>query len=92
MEEALGIKYTWLKDDRNKNGGSWVNKTDRTIVRYADDFVILTVSKEEAEKSKGLIQDWLKERGLKLSEEKTSIRHLTQGFDFLGWVRLVPSW
>ena len=85
MEEALGIKYTWLKDDRNKNGGSWVNKTDRTIVRYADDFVILTVNKEEAEKSKGLIQDWLKERGLKLSEEKTSIRHLTQGFDFLGW-------
>ncbi|MGK7876580.1 MAG: group II intron reverse transcriptase [Xenococcaceae cyanobacterium] len=45
----------------------------------------LTESKEDAETSKSIIQNWLKERGLELSEEKTSIRHLTEGFDFLGW-------
>lgn len=85
MEEALGIKYRWMKNRRLKDKGSWINSTDRTLVRYADDFVILTVSREDAVLSKNTIQKWLKERGLELSEEKTSIRHLTEGFDFLGW-------
>ena len=35
---------------------------------------------------------WLQERGLTLSPEKTSIRHLTDGFDFLGFhVRHYPD-
>jgi RNA-directed DNA polymerase len=32
-----------------------------------------------------LIKDFLKDRGLELSEEKTLITHIKDGFDFLGW-------
>ena len=36
--------------------------------------------------------EWLKERGLSLSEEKTRIVHLTEGFDFLGFnIRHYPA-
>ena len=85
IEEVLGIKYRWKKDSRNKHGGSNSNITDRTFVRYADDFVILCISKKEAERCKQIVSEWLKQTGLELSEEKTRISHLTQGFDFLGW-------
>ena len=39
----------------------------------------------EAEAAQVEITDWLRERGLELSEEKTSIRNLKEGFDFLGF-------
>ena len=41
--------------------------------------------KETAEEIKELITQFLKERGLELSEEKTTIIHIDDGFDFLGW-------
>ncbi len=85
MEEALGIKYKWHKDSRKKDGGFWGNLSNRSLIRYADDFVILTESKEDAEIAKTIIERWLSEKGLALSEEKTRIRHLKEGFDFLGW-------
>ena len=55
------------------------------MVRYADDFVVLCESKEDAEKVIDLLKEWLAVRGLTLSEEKTRIVHLTEGFDFLGF-------
>jgi RNA-directed DNA polymerase len=56
-----------------------------SIVRYADDFVIMHENKAIIEDSKLIIAEWLKERGLELSEEKTKIVHSTEGFDFLGF-------
>lgn len=75
MEKALGIKY-------NHKGES-IGK--RILIRYADDFVILCETKEDAEKAQDDIEFWLNERGLHLSQEKTQIIHLTEGFDFLGF-------
>lgn len=55
------------------------------MVRYADDFVITGTSKELLETQvKPLIVQFLRERGLELSEEKTLITHIDEGFDFLG--------
>ena len=55
------------------------------FIRYADDFIITGESKELLEKEiKKLIEDFLTERGLKLSEEKTKITHINEGFNFLG--------
>lgn len=55
------------------------------FIRYADDFVVTARSKETLEqKVKPVIVEFLRERGLKLSEEKTLITHIAQGFDFLG--------
>ncbi len=55
------------------------------IVRYADDFVVMHENKKVIEDSKLIIAEWLKDRGLELSEEKTKIVHSTEGFDFLGF-------
>ncbi len=85
MEEALGIRYKWNKDSRKKEGGFWQNTNNLSLIRYADDFVILTESKEDAEVARTTISKWLSKRGLELSDEKTRISHIREGFDFLGW-------
>ena len=56
------------------------------MVRYADDFIITGTSKEWLEqKVKPAVVQFLAERGLVLSPEKTKITHIRDGFDFLGW-------
>ncbi len=61
------------------------NKGKVNLVRYADDFVITGESQELLEKEvKPLVQNFLAERGLELSLEKTQITHIADGFDFLG--------
>lgn len=55
-------------------------------VRYADDFIVTGATKEVLEDDiKPAIASFLKERGLTLSKEKTSITHIDVGFDFLGF-------
>jgi RNA-directed DNA polymerase len=55
------------------------------LVRYADDFIITGMSKELLhDEVQPLVAHFLKERGLELSHEKTSITHVDDGFDFLG--------
>jgi RNA-directed DNA polymerase len=55
------------------------------FIRYADDFAVTGASKEILEqKVKPAVIQFLEERGLKLSEEKTVITHITEGFNFLG--------
>lgn len=54
-------------------------------MRYADDFVILTETKEDALRAKREVAEWLQGRDLTLSAEKTKVCHLTDGFDFLGF-------
>lgn len=56
------------------------------FVRYADDFLVTASSKEFLdEEVRPLLRRFLGERGLTLSDEKTKITHVTEGFDFLGW-------
>ena len=55
------------------------------FVRYADDFIVTGISKEKLETEvKPVVESFLKERGLILSEEKTKITHIKEGFNFLG--------
>ena len=55
------------------------------LIRYADDFVVTAVNRETLEEIKILLIDFLAQRGLTLSEEKTLITHISEGFDFLGF-------
>lgn len=58
------------------------------MVRYADDFVILTRSRDEADAALALVAAWVAENGLKLHPEKTRVgdcRQPGEGFDFLGY-------
>ena len=55
------------------------------LVRYADDFLITGTSKELLrDQVQPLVAQFLKQRGLELSHEKTQITHVEEGFDFLG--------
>lgn len=58
------------------------------MVRYADDFVAMCKSREEAEGALAVIQQWVTENGLRLSPAKTHVgdcRVPGQGFEFLGY-------
>jgi group II intron reverse transcriptase/maturase len=67
-----------------------------TLIRYADDFVVLCPNAERAREAQRRAAAVLAELGLRLSPEKTSIVELTrgkEGFDFLGFhLRKVESW
>ena len=57
------------------------------MVRYADDFVVLCRSREEAEEALAKIEGWVTQAGLALHPEKTRVVDASQpgGFDFLGY-------
>lgn len=56
------------------------------LVRYADDFVILCKTREDAERALALVQGWVVENELALHPTKTKIVDArTEGFDFLGY-------
>lgn len=75
LEHLLRLKYR-----RSTRNPSKVN-----IVRYADDFIITGVTREMlAEEVIPMVEQFLAERGLSMSPEKTRITHISDGFDFLG--------
>jgi len=56
------------------------------MIRYADDFVVLCKSKEEAERALKAIREWVEENELTLHPVKTKIVDAYhEGFDFLGY-------
>ncbi len=75
IESALGIRY-------NQHG---YTIGIRGIVRYADDLVVFCKSQEDAFKAVDELSRFLSTKGLALSESKTRIVHLTEGFNFLGF-------
>jgi RNA-directed DNA polymerase len=66
-----------------RDGKRWRPKVN--LVRYADDFIITGDSKELLESEvRPLVEQFLQERGLALSADKTRITRIDEGFDFLG--------
>jgi RNA-directed DNA polymerase len=55
------------------------------LIRYADDFIVTGATPEILEQVKSIVTSFLAERGLQLSNEKTRITSIHQGFDFLGF-------
>lgn len=79
MEQELGVQYRYV------NGAGYRLKSDSVaVVRFADDFIILSKSRDKAESMYSKLQPYLKKRGIKLAEDKTKITHVNDGFDFLG--------
>ena len=59
-----------------------------TLVRYADDLVILCATQTEAEAAYGVLKAWVETQGISLHPEKTRIVNMNEpgaGFDFLGY-------
>ena len=82
MEQALGISHT----------PKGVLRGTYAVVRYADDFAVFCPTQEKAIEAQHLLAPWLGARGLRLSDDKTHIRHLQDGFNFLGFnIRHYPT-
>lgn len=78
LEETI---YNKMRNKSNKKG--YIHKP--RFIRYADDFIVAGDSIETLEEIKAIIKDFLRKRGLELSNEKTVITHINKGFDFIGW-------
>jgi len=76
LETAAGVRY-------------WASGLTRpgspVAVRYADDLVVLCHSQEQALQVRMRLAEWLFPRGLVFNQDKTTVVHLTKGFDFLGF-------
>jgi RNA-directed DNA polymerase len=72
LEKVIRQKYPpWKKSKIN-------------LVRYADDFVITSPTKEQIEREIApLVNEFLAQRGLQISAEKTRISEIHEGFNFL---------
>ena len=79
MEEVAGARYMTGKYAGRIVAGCPV------LIRYADDFVALCHTRQEAVEVKARLAGWLAPRGLALSEDKTRVVCLDEGFDFLGF-------
>jgi RNA-directed DNA polymerase len=80
-------RLIWDKVNIGKKGKvvKWKNLHKVHMIRYADDFIVTGDSRETLEEVKEQIEDFMAKRGLQLSEEKTLITNIKDGFDFLGW-------
>ncbi|NEP91418.1 MAG: group II intron reverse transcriptase/maturase [Okeania sp. SIO2C2] len=94
MEERLTAfaKTLDMKDSRGRQIGQRDKIRSLSLIRYADDFVILHEDIKVVLQAKTVIQEWLNQVGLELKPEKTRIAHTLEvyegnkpGFDFLGF-------
>jgi RNA-directed DNA polymerase len=77
--EALGP--AWTRAKRRRQGAPVCR-----LVRYADDFVVMVGgTRDDTEALFDEVTTVLAPMGLRLSEEKTRVCHIDEGFDFLGW-------
>jgi RNA-directed DNA polymerase len=79
METAAGIQYRRCGDN-----AVVTERGSPALVRYADDYVALCHSREQAEHVEQRVSTWLAQRGLAHNTDKTQITPATIGFDFLG--------
>jgi len=59
--------------------------------RYADDMVIILRPEDDATEILERISEFLRKRGMNVSQKKTKVTAATDGFDFLGWHFQVQS-
>jgi RNA-directed DNA polymerase len=91
--EIKAIAHTF---DMKRPDGTQLAQRDKrksiSIIRYADDFVILHEDLAVVHRCKEVISEWLADMGLELKPSKTRIAHTLEnhknekaGFDFLGF-------
>ena len=92
-----------FKPSPTSNRGKRAKIYSLTIVRYADDFVVIHSQREILDLCIDETRKWLSKVGLELSEEKSSVKDCRESFTFLGFsitlvrkekqykVKIVPS-
>jgi RNA-directed DNA polymerase len=85
MEERVMQYAETLKGEKSKN------RRKLSLIRYADDFVIIHEDLNAVKKCQEIITEWLGDMGLELKPSKTRLTHTLNeiegniGFEFLGF-------
>ncbi|MFB5563475.1 group II intron reverse transcriptase/maturase [Bacillus cereus] len=82
LEDLLDISY---REVNRKTKVTYENRSKFAVVKYADDFLILCESEEDANGMYKTLEPYLETRGLELAMDKTKVTHIEKGFDFLGF-------
>lgn len=92
IKEALADELFQHKKDKFGKAAHMHAQKTLSLIKYADDFVIMHESKEIVQKAKLLVEEWLLNIGLELNYQKSSIVHTLKevegrpaGFNFLGF-------
>ncbi|WP_438941537.1 group II intron reverse transcriptase [Moorena bouillonii] len=79
MEECIKEYANNMKGTKEKN------RKALSLIRYADDFLIIHKDQKVVEECLEVIGKWLNEMELELKPSKTKITHTYEGFNFLGF-------
>ena len=80
MEHAAGVRYR-----NSARSGAETVRGCPVLVRYADDYVAMCYSREQAGQVQARLAAWLEPRGLRFNQDKTRIVRVEDGFSFLGF-------
>ena len=78
-----GLQDRIYEEFGRKEGDNGFDFSNGNMIRYADDIIVAVRSKEDAEKVRAVIADFLCERGLELSEKKSRVVNMKEGFTFM---------
>lgn len=91
-KKALAQDLFQHMKDKHGKASFMLSQPAMSVIRYADDFVIIHESKDIVTKAKSFVEKWLSGIGLELKESKTHTSHTLKsideqkpGFDFLGY-------
>ena len=86
LDEHFTQKWESLGPDWTRSKRRRAGEPVMRLIRYADDFVVLVHgTRRDVEGLWDEVAAVLAQIGLRLSEEKTRVCHIDEGFDFLGW-------
>jgi RNA-directed DNA polymerase len=83
--ESIHRYHAQYKEGRKITPKTSAEKIAEPSVRYADDMVIILQPEDNATEILERISEFLRKRGMQVSQKKTKVTATTDGFDFLGW-------
>jgi group II intron reverse transcriptase/maturase len=83
--ESIHRYHAQYREGRRITPKTSVEKIAEPSVRYADDMVIILRPEDDANEILERISEFLRKRGMNVSQKKTKVTAATDGFDFLGW-------
>jgi RNA-directed DNA polymerase len=83
--ESIHRYHAQYREGRRITPKTPAEKIAEPSVRYADDMVIILRPEDDANEILERISEFLRKRGMNVSQKKTKITAATDGFDFLGW-------
>ncbi|MEH2383140.1 MAG: reverse transcriptase domain-containing protein [Nostoc sp.] len=84
IESIHRYHYNYKRGNRITDKTSDSDITEPSV-RYADDMVIILRPEDDATEILERISEFLRKRGMNVSQKKTKVTAATDGFDFLGW-------